>query len=83
MPRPFGDVDDDSTVEALDALWKLRDVASLQLPDRYCGPEDVDCDGKLDAVDALKVLRYVAGLLYSQVPPCPKIGELYPTPRRG
>ncbi len=73
--RPFGDVIGGS-VDASDAQYMLRDVVGLMLPLAYCGPEDVDCNGRFDAVDALKVLRYVAGLPYSQVQPCPEIGEI-------
>jgi hypothetical protein len=54
----------------------LRDVAGLMMPLAYCGAEDADCNGRFNAVDALKVLRYVAGLPYSQVEPCPNIGEV-------
>ena len=77
--RPFGAVEG-ITVDSGDALFMLKDIAGLEagqgLPLTYCGPEDVDCNGRFDAVDALKVLRYVAGLPYSQVQPCPKIGEV-------
>ena len=55
----FGDLDGNRTVEAADALWVLRDVARLPVPENPCSPEDVDCEGDVDTVDALKILRYV------------------------
>jgi len=61
-------------VDAVDALWVLRQVAGLST-----GPciaqGDIQCDGDIDPVDALGILRHVASL-----PPipanegCPPIG---------
>ena len=75
-PEVFGDLDGNHVVEAADALWVLRDIARLPLPDGGgCSPADIDCDGDESAVDALKLLRHVAALPYGQTPPCPPIGS--------
>jgi len=74
-PAPVqGDTDCDRDVDAVDALWVLRQVAGLST-----GPciaqGDIQCDGDIDPVDALGILRHVASL-----PPipanegCPPIG---------
>ena len=74
---PFGDVDGNGSVNPLDALWILQDIAELPLPDGGggCSSHDVDCDGTASAVDALKILRYVASLPYTQHEPCTDIGS--------
>ncbi len=75
-PQVFGDLDGNHAVEAPDALWVLRDIAHLPLPDGGgCSPTDIDCDGDESAVDALKLLRHIAVLPYEQTPPCPIIGS--------
>jgi hypothetical protein len=73
--RPFGDATGIGFVDTTDAMFMLQDFADIILPLTYCGAEDVDCDGDRDVVDALKILRWVAGMEYSQVQPCPAIGE--------
>lgn len=75
-PEVFGDLDGNHAVAAQDALWILRDIAHLPLPDGGgCSPTDIDCDGDESAVDALKLLRHIALLPYDQTPPCPAIGS--------
>ncbi len=73
---PFGDVNGNGQVEPSDALWILRRVVELPLPEGGggCSSHDVDCDGEAGAVDALKILRHVAGLPVGQHEPCPDIG---------
>ena len=69
-----GDVDCDTTVDALDGFFILRDAAGLMpAPCRAGG--DVNCDGSVDATDALLVLRSSAGLSASAGPACPPIGS--------
>jgi hypothetical protein len=74
---PFADVDGNSRVDPLDALWILKDIAELPLPEGGggCSSHDVDCDGTASAVDALKILRYAASLPYTQHEPCTNIGS--------
>ena len=76
-PQVFGDLDGNHAVDATDALWVLRDIARLPLPEggAGCSPQDVDCDGDESAVDALKLLRHIAALPYAQTPPCRAIGS--------
>ncbi len=71
-----GDVNCDTTVNAVDSLQILRSVAGLStsagcLTDRG----DVNCDSAINAVDALRILRYVAGLTNTTADGCPPIGE--------
>lgn len=73
----MGDLTDDDSVDADDALVTLTYVADFW-PHAACGPYDVDCDDDLDAVDALSILRYVAAMPYTQVEPCPDIGTPLP-----
>jgi len=76
-PQVFGDLDGNHAVDAADALWVLRDIAHLPLPEggAGCSPKDIDCDGDESAVDALKLLRHIAHLSYEQTSPCPTIGS--------
>lgn len=57
--RPLGDVNNDGTVDSLDALMLLRNSIGLEtLPEedsRFC---DADGNGILDSADALLILRY-------------------------
>ena len=64
-------------INSKDALWLLRNVAGFLLPNGGvgCSPQDIDCDFDIDAVDGLWILRWIAELPYSQVEPCPDIGE--------
>jgi hypothetical protein len=73
----FGDVSGNDLVDSPDAIWILRKIADLPLPEGGdgCASQDVDCDGDRDAVDALKILRYVAGMPDTQSEPCPDIGS--------
>jgi len=71
----FGDVDGNGIVGSPDAMWILRRIAELPLPEGGggCSSQDVDCDSDRDAVDALKILRRIAAMPYSQREPCPDI----------
>jgi hypothetical protein len=66
VPAPNApDVTLNGTVDAVDALCVLRDVAGLPATSACASPlpfGDVNGSGAVDAVDALCVLRYVAGL---------------------
>ena len=74
----LGDVDCDETVDAVDALFILREVAEIP-PEQPCIElGDVDCDLALDAVDGLGVLRYVAGIPLPTPPGCRAIGTIAP-----
>jgi hypothetical protein len=74
-PGLLGDVDCNTTVNAVDALLILREVAQLPPPAACIYLGDVDCDLALDAVDALGVLRYVAGIPLAPPPGCRAIGS--------
>ena len=88
MPKPFGDVDCNGTVNSIDSLKVLRYGSGLDYsqtePCEDIGTEtlangeiqgDVDCSKAVSSVDSLKVTRYAAGLAYSQSEPCPDIGS--------
>lgn len=64
---PLGDVDDDSDIDAVDALLILRHVAGFN----NGRPVDVNCDGKVGPDDALVILRFVSGLPVLIAPDCP------------
>jgi hypothetical protein len=71
----LGDVNCDSGVDAVDALFILRAVAQIE-PEAHCiNLGDVDCDLALDAVDSLGVLRFVAGIPLPPPPGCRPIGS--------
>lgn len=76
-PAVFGDLDGNHAVEPADALWLLRDIANLPLPEggAGCSPHDTNCDGDTDPVDALMILRYVAALEVHQHQSCPALGS--------
>jgi hypothetical protein len=74
-PAPLGDATCDGTVDAVDALFVLRDVAGLGPTPDCIERGDVDCDSDLDAVDALGILRHVAGLPFQASGVCPAIGS--------
>jgi len=66
-----GDVNCDSTVDAVDALFVLQYVVGLRQSSDQCPPPpgtlylragNVNCDGTVDAVDALFILQYVVGI---------------------
>jgi hypothetical protein len=78
QPQYMGDLDGSQDINSTDAIWVLRSVARLNLPDLACSPLDVDCSGAANSIDALKILRYIAGLGYSQVEPCTDIGSPFP-----
>ena len=74
----LGDVDCDVGVDAVDALFILREVAQIPPEPPCLELGDVDCDLALDAVDALGVLRYVAGIPLPPPPGCRAIGTIAP-----
>jgi uncharacterized repeat protein (TIGR01451 family) len=66
-----GDVNCDSLVDAVDALFVLQYVVGLRQSSDQCPPPlgplylqaaNVNCDGQVDAVDALFILQYVVGI---------------------
>jgi hypothetical protein len=71
-------VDCDVGVDAVDALFILREVAQIPPEPPCIELGDVDCDTALDAVDALGVLRHVAGIPLPPAPGCRAIGTIAP-----
>ncbi len=58
-----GDVDENGTVNAVDALMILRHAAQIgQLPAQALETSDVNGDGVVDAKDALEILQHCAKL---------------------
>jgi len=66
-----GDVNCDTTVDAVDALFVLQYVVGMRQGSDQCPPPagtlylragNVNCDGQVDAVDALFILQYVVGI---------------------
>jgi hypothetical protein len=82
QPQYMGDLNGSQHITSTDALWVLRSVARLNLPDLACSPLDVDCSGSENAIDALKILRHIAGLPVTQVGPepdsCVDVGSPFP-----
>jgi hypothetical protein len=74
----LGDVDCDAGVDAVDALFILREVAQIPPAPPCIELGDVDCDLSLDAVDGLGVLRHVAGIPLPPPPGCRPIGAIAP-----
>jgi hypothetical protein len=71
-----GDVTCDSSVNSVDSLQILRDVAGLGTAAAcLAGAGDVNCDDAVNSVDALRILRYVAGLPVIAPDGCAPIGE--------
>jgi hypothetical protein len=71
-----GDVTCDSSVNSVDSLQILRDVAGLgTTAGCLAGAGDVNCDGAVNSVDALRILRYVAGLSNTTSDGCTPVGE--------
>jgi hypothetical protein len=77
------DVDCNGSIDALDALQVLRQVAGLGSSPAGCAAQaglsiaqaarvwgDMDCDGDADAIDAMRILRYAAGLANLLPPGC-------------
>ncbi|MBN2439819.1 MAG: glycoside hydrolase family 9 protein [Spirochaetales bacterium] len=58
-----GDVNEDGSIDIIDALLVARDYVGLH-PENY-NPEaaDTNCDGNIDIVDALLIAQYYVGLL--------------------
>lgn len=52
----------DRDVDAVDALWALREIAELGSADCVQGGGNLKCDDGLDTVDALFILRIAASL---------------------
>lgn len=57
-----GDTDCNQTVDAEDALWALREAASLDVQPCTKTAGDVDCDGSIEAGDAIAIIEFSAGL---------------------
>jgi hypothetical protein len=55
-------VDCSGVLNAVDALYVLRHVASIPGDPPCIARGDADCDGQIDATDALRILRHVAGI---------------------
>jgi hypothetical protein len=64
-PRPAGAACDIGAYEA----------GSEVPPPPELVPGDTDCDGAVTPFDALAILRFIGGLLPSQAPGCPEIGQ--------
>lgn len=60
----FGDIDDDDTINAEDALIVLKHAAKLTLIDESLQERaDVNGDGYINASDALEILKYAAHVI--------------------
>lgn len=61
----YGDVDENGSVEAVDALAVLKHVVKLEMITSYPATElaDMDDDGDITATDALEILKTVVGLV--------------------
>ena len=68
QPR-MGDVNDDGSVNSLDALFILQFVANLVSSLPNLGHADVNQDGDITPVDALLLLQYQAGIILCLPPP--------------
>jgi hypothetical protein len=76
-----GDLNCDGTVDALDALVLLLDLAGAPMEQpQGCPPlseiADVNCDSVIDETDIEQLLRYAAGLTVQQAQPCTPIGQV-------
>jgi murein DD-endopeptidase MepM/ murein hydrolase activator NlpD len=70
-----GDVDCDTTVNALDALRLLRGVTSMPNAGYcYAFSGDVNCSTAITSIDALLILRHTASLPVNLPQDCPPIG---------
>ncbi len=71
-----GDVTCDSTVNSIDSLQILRDVAGLATTAQcLAAAGDVNCDASPNSIDALGILRHVAGLNVQTPDGCTPIGD--------
>ncbi len=60
----LGDVNEDGSINYLDAMMVLRyDAALITLTDEQLLAGDVNGDGDVNSLDAIKILRYDAGLI--------------------
>ncbi len=80
IPAKNGDSDCSGNVTAVDALFTLRYVASIE-PIAPCVfvVGNANCEGNVNAVDALAMLRHVAGLPVNQHQPCTPLGDVIPS----
>ena len=67
-PALTGDVNDDATVNSIDALLVLQYGANLLDALANLGNADVNANGIIDSVDAALILQHTAGLLTSLPP---------------
>jgi hypothetical protein len=59
----LGDVNNDNTINIIDALLTAQYYVGLDPEGFNPGGADVNCDGKIDIVDALLIARYYVGLV--------------------
>lgn len=61
-----GDVNNDGTVDSIDALLALRAAAGIEtLSDPAFEAADVDQNGSIDSIDAIMILRFALGIIDS------------------
>lgn len=59
----LGDVNDDGSVDIIDALLTAQDYVGLDPEGFNPGAADVNCDGSVDIIDALLIAQYYVGLV--------------------
>jgi len=84
-----GDVNCDSAVDVIDALFVLQYDVGLRSGSDQCPPPtgalyqsagDVNCDDAVDVIDALFILQYDVGLTPNVPPGCPGPGGGFASP---
>ncbi|MBN2535614.1 MAG: hypothetical protein JXB88_22240 [Spirochaetales bacterium] len=60
-----GDVNDDGTVDIIDALMVAQYYVGLDPSGFMSSRADVNCDGNIDIIDALRIAQYYVGLINS------------------
>jgi len=65
VSQNLGDVDNNGTVDIIDALKISQYYVGLNPSDFNPSRADVDCNGSIDILDALKVSQYYVGLISS------------------
>lgn len=65
----IGDVNEDTTIDIIDAMLTARFAAGLNPSDFNYSSADANCDGAVDILDALMIARHSVGLIV--ITPCP------------